>query len=127
MQIPRPLDERRMRRRFLLALAGSLLACASVALSAYASHASLGGIEREWLVRAWQLGLAHGIALAALSPLAVRRWAYFGLVAILAGALLFCGSLVGGALRGWPTTAAPLGGMLMMLGWLMHAFGQWRR
>ena len=127
MHIPRPLDERRMRRRFLLAMAGSVVACAAVALSAYAAHAVIGEAERGWLVRAWQLGLAHGIALAALSPLAVRRWAFFGLVAILAGTLLFCGSLVAAAIWGLPTAAAPLGGTLMMLGWLMHAFGQWRR
>ena len=127
MQIPRPMDERRMRRRFLLAAAGSLLACGSVALSAYASHAAIDGAAREWLVRAWQIGLAHGIVLSALSPLAVRRWTFVGLLAILAGTLLFCGSLAAGAIWGLSTAAAPFGGMLLILGWLSHAFGQWRR
>ena len=31
------------------------------------------------------------------------------------------------ALAGTPTTLAPFGGTLMMLGWLLHAIGQWRR
>ena len=41
------------------------------------------------------------------------------------GALL--GILAGAALAGWPTRLAPFGGGLMMLGWLLHAIGQWRR
>ena len=127
MHLQRPLDERQMRRRFLLAVAGSLLAGASVALSAYAAHATLPDVEREWLVRAWQLALAHGIALAALSPLAVRRSAFHGLLLILAGVLLFSGSLWLHAVAGVPTVLAPFGGGLMMLGWLLHAIGQWRR
>ena len=122
-----PLDERRMRRRFRLAAAGSVLAAAAVALSAYAAHATLGEAERDWLVRAWQLGLAHGIALAALSPLAVRRWAFYGLGLVLAGTLLFSGSLLLHALATVPAALAPVGGGLMIVGWLLHALGHWRR
>ena len=38
-----------------------------------------------------------------------------------AGMLLFSGSLAGAALVGWPTALAPLGGSLMILGWLLLA------
>ena len=57
----------------------------------------------------------------------MRRWAWFGLLGIALGTLLFSGSLVLGALLGISTGMAPFGGILMILGWLLHAIGQWRR
>ena len=121
------LNERQMHRRFWLASAGSLLAGLSVGLGAYAAHAAVGDQARHWLLQAAVFGFGHGVALAAPAPLAVRRWAWWGLLAIGTGVLLFAGSLVGAALAGTPTTLAPFGGTLMMLGWLLHAIGQWRR
>ena len=50
--MPIQLDERRMRRRFRLAAAGSVLAAAAVALSAYAAHATLG--EAETVKAIWR-------------------------------------------------------------------------
>ena len=38
-----------------------------------------------------------------------------------AGVLLFAGSLVAAHAFGLPTRLAPLGGSLMILGWLLHA------
>ena len=61
-----------------------------------------------------------------LAPYALEE-AYEVVDAIGTGVLLFSGSLVGAALAGTPTTLAPFGGTLMMLGWLLHAIGQWRR
>jgi uncharacterized membrane protein YgdD (TMEM256/DUF423 family) len=49
---------------------------------------------------------------------ALARYARF---ALLAGVLLFAGSLVGAALLATPTSLAPLGGTLLMLGWLLAA------
>ena len=121
------LSERQMHRRFWLASAGSVLAGLSVALAAYAAHAGLGDKAQGSLQQAALFGFGHGVALAALAPLAVRRLAWFGLLAIAVGTLLFSGSLVLGALFGVSAGAAPFGGMLMILGWLLHAIGQWRR
>ena len=57
----------------------------------------------------------------------MRRLAWLGLLCIALGTLLFSGSLVLGAMYGISTGAAPFGGILMILGWLLHAIGQWRR
>lgn len=121
------LSERQMHRRFWLASFGSVLAGLSVALAAYAAHAALGDKAQGSLQQAAFFGFGHGVALAALAPLAVRRLAWLGLLCIAIGTLLFSGSLVLGALHGIPTGAAPFGGMLMIAGWLLHAIGQWRR
>lgn len=121
------LPENWMRQRFWFAFAGSLLAALAVGLSAYAAHAGLADVPRYWLQQAALFAFAHGVALAALGPMAVRRLAFIGLACISLGVLLFSGSLALGALAGWPTRAAPWGGVLMMLGWLLHALGQWRR
>lgn len=121
------LSERQMHRRFWLASAGSVLAGLSVALAAYAAHAGLGDKAQGSLQHASLFAFGHGVALAALAPLAVRRWAWFGLLGIALGTLLFSGSLVLGALLGISTGMAPFGGILMILGWLLHAIGQWRR
>lgn len=123
-----PLNERQMRKRFWLAACGSLLAGAAVALSAYAAHAGTFAPEvRGKLSNACLFALVHGIALAALAPLAVRRMAMAGLVAILVGTLLFSGSVIAGNLWGVSTALAPAGGLLLIAGWVLHAFSQWRR
>ncbi|MEG3158679.1 DUF423 domain-containing protein, partial [Lysobacter zhanggongensis] len=60
----------------------------------------------------------HGIALAALGPLAVRWSARLALMGLLLGTLLFSGSLVAAHLFDAPTVFAPLGGGLMIFAWL---------
>ena len=104
----------------LVAAAGALCAGAGVALAAYASHGAEGQAA-SWLQTAALFAFGHGVALALLAPVAARmlRLAAAGL--LLAGMLLFCGSLVAAALLGWPTALAPLGGSLMMVGWLLLA------
>lgn len=121
------LPENWMRQRFWFAMIGSLLAAVAVGLSAYAAHAGLDEVPRHWLQQAALFGFGHGVALSALGPMAVRRLAFAGLACITLGVLLFSGSLALGALAGLPTRAAPYGGTLMMLGWVLHALGQWRR
>lgn len=121
------LTERQMHRRFWLASAGSVMAGLSVALAAYAAHAGLGERAEDTLQQAAVFAFVHGVALAALAPLAVRRLAGWGLLAIALGTMLFSGSLVLGTLFNVSTGAAPAGGILMILGWFLHAIGQWRR
>ena len=104
---------------------GSVLAGVAVALGAYAAHAADGEAQAR-LAQAAAFAFAHGLALAALAPLAQRRRALLALVAMLAGVLLFSGSLVGAALLGLPTAAAPLGGLLMIGGWFLHGWDRWR-
>lgn len=109
------------------AAAGAVLAAVSIGLSAYAAHGVDDVHARSNLQTACLYAFGHGVALAALWPRAVSGLARVALVAILAGALLFAGSLTGGALAGWPTKLAPSGGMLMMAGWLAWAVSVLRR
>lgn len=104
----------------LLAASGAMLAAVAVALSAYAAHATQAA-ARAPLYTAAAFALAHGIALAALAPRAATRLATLALATLLAGTLLFSGSLVARHLLGLPAGAAPLGGGLMILAWLGHA------
>ncbi|MEF9979331.1 MAG: DUF423 domain-containing protein [Thermomonas sp.] len=104
---------------------GSLLAGVAVAVSAYAAHGAEGEAQAR-LVQAAAFAFAHGLALAALAPLAQRRRALLALVAMLVGVLLFSGSLAGAALLGLPTTLAPSGGMLMIGAWFLHGWDRWR-
>ncbi|HET7410037.1 MAG TPA: DUF423 domain-containing protein [Paracoccaceae bacterium] len=106
--------------------AGALLAAISIALAAYASH-GVGGAVQARLQLAAVFGFGHGVALAALAPLAVRGFARWALPGMLAGVLLFSGSLVASHWLGTPTTLAPFGGSLMILAWLLLAIGAMRR
>lgn len=104
----------------LLAASGAVLAGLAVALAAYAAHAAgPGGAARLGLAAAFAFG--HGLALAALAPRAGGRLARGALWTLLAGVLLFGGSLAGAHFFGLPTRAAPLGGGLMIGGWLAWA------
>lgn len=109
-----------------LAAAGALCAGGAVAAAAYASH-GVGGDAQSRLMLAAMFAFGHGLALAALGRQALRRTGIIALALLLVGVLLFSGSLAGAALAGWPTRAAPWGGMLMMLGWLLLAADSLRR
>ncbi|HJW44862.1 MAG TPA: DUF423 domain-containing protein [Lysobacter sp.] len=104
----------------LLAAAGALLAAAAVALAAYAAHGAQGEVQTQ-LYTAAILAFGHGIALTALSPQATRRLTLFALAALLAGTVLFSGSLVIRHVFGVSLGLAPLGGSAMILSWLLYA------
>jgi len=103
-----------------LAFAGGVVAAASVALSAYASHVADGAGQMALLVGA-AIAFGHGLALAALSRQARRRMALCALVALLAGTLLFSGGLVAAHFSGTAARTAPFGGALLILAWLAWA------
>ncbi|QNN47338.1 DUF423 domain-containing protein [Thermomonas brevis] len=111
-------------RRYLAAI-GSLLAGLSVALSAYAMHAAEPAAQGRML-QAAVFAFAHGLALTALAPLAQRLAGLLALAMLLAGAFLFCGSLLAAALLGLSPMLAPFGGALMIAGWLLHAYDRLR-
>lgn len=100
-----------------LVAAGALLAGGGVALSAYAAHAE--GAAR--LESAALMALVHGVALAALGRHAQGALGRTALLALLLGTLLFAGALLGGHVAGWSTRPAPVGGLLMIGGWLLYA------
>lgn len=110
----------------LVGAAGALLCGVAVGLGAYASH----GVEGAAAVRlglAALFGFGHGLALVVLAPRAVGRWTIAPPLLLLAGVLLFSGSLAAAALAGASTRLAPVGGSLLMLGWLAQAVASLRR
>ena len=109
-----------------LVASGGLLAAAAVGLSAYASHA-VQGEARGSLLTAAVFAFGHGVALAALAPRAQRRTDRASLCMLLAGTLLFSGSLAASRLAGLSTGLAPVGGMLLIAGWVLHAVAATRR
>lgn len=110
----------------VLACVGALMAGLSVALAAYAAHAVGAAAQGSLQSAAW-FAFGHGIALAALAPRAVRMTGLTGLLAVALGTVLFSGSLLGAYAFAMPTSAAPFGGGLMMLGWLLWAVDSLRR
>ena len=113
-----------MTRRLLAA--GALLAALGVMLGAFGAHAlrgAFGPAETGW----WQTAVAyqmwHALALVAIGASGLR-----GLAApawlLGAGALIFSGTLYIMALTGlrWLGAVTPIGGLLMIAGWLWLAF-----
>lgn len=107
--------------------AGALLASASVALAAHASHAPLDAEAQRRLMVGAAFAFGHGLALAALAPVARRTLARVALFALLLGMLCFSGSLVAAVFAGTTTRLAPAGGLSMIAGWLLFAVDRLRR
>lgn len=109
------------------AAAGSVLAALAIALSAYAAHGIDQAAARAGVQSASLYAFGHGVALAALAPMAQRPLGRIALGMLLLGTVAFSGSVAAGALLGWSTRLAPAGGMLMMGGWLLWAVHACRR
>jgi uncharacterized membrane protein YgdD (TMEM256/DUF423 family) len=109
-----------------LGAAGAVLAAATVALSAYATHAAHGN-ARNFLYIAAVLGFGHGIALAALAPRADERLHFVALCGLLLGAVLFSGSLTLRYVFDIPVRLAAIGASVLILSWLLHAIATLRR
>lgn len=110
-------------RRF--AAFGALVCGVAVGLSAIAVHAH-DGHDRLRLALAAAVAFGHGLALVAIAA-RDSRLATFARRGFAAGIVLFCGSLAGAALHGWPSTLAPAGGIALLLGWAILAVDFLRR
>jgi uncharacterized membrane protein YgdD (TMEM256/DUF423 family) len=111
----------------LAGFVGALFAAFAVALSAYAAHASIDPEARQRLTWAAAFAFGHGVAIASLARHGAHWLGALALYALMAGVLLFAGSLAGGALANAPTSLAPIGGMLSIGGWLVFAVHSLRR
>lgn len=113
----------------LLAL-GAFNAALVVAAGAFGAHAlkqQLSPEQAAWFQTAVQYHMFHALGLLALGAVAALRpatlLAWCGAL-MLAGILLFCGSLYAlalGAGRGWGAVA-PIGGTAFIAAWLLFAF-----
>lgn len=101
------------------AAAGAVLCGIAVALGAYASHAA-DPAARPRLAIAAAFAFGHGLALVAVRA-RTGTLALLARGALLAGVLVFAGSLAWAAATGGHARLAPAGGMLLMLGWLLAA------
>lgn len=119
--------DRRQRKPSLLAFSGALLAASAVGLGAYAAHGVADAHAQSNLQTAALYAFGHGIALAALAAGTTRTLGRVALYVLLLGSLLFCGSLVLNATAGVSSRLAPVGGISMMLGWVLWALDALRR
>lgn len=104
-----------------MARAGALLAALAIAAGAFGAHAAASARAAEWLRTGALYALVHGAAVVAFAG--TRRRAA---PLMLAGAAVFAGTLWAmafGAPR-WLGAVTPVGGALMIAGWLMVAAGR---
>lgn len=123
-----------MKRIFLTC--GALYGALAVALGAFGAHALKARLAPELLAHwgtATQYLALHALALLATGLLMERQPPRRPLAlagqAFLLGTTLFSGSLFLRVLLDMPSwgMVTPLGGALLILGWLLLAFGLWRQ
>ncbi len=117
-------DGLQVRRRILSA--GATFAALGVALGAFGAHglrATLDPLRLGWWETAVQYQMLHAIGLIAIGAAPLRR---IGTAALLlaTGTGLFSGTLYLMALSGarWLGMITPMGGALMIAGWLLLAW-----
>ena len=111
----------------------ALLGLTAVGAGAFGAHALRDRLTPEHLASfevAVRYQMFHALALLGAAWVSSRRPSRLvraASVAILIGVVLFSGSLYGLTLADWkwlwPLT--PLGGMILMIGWLLLAIGAW--
>ena len=111
--------------RFAL-LAGALLAALGIALGAFAAHglrAVLDQAALAWWQTAVQYQMWHAIGLIALGAARLPRTLLPALL-LATGTVIFASTLYAMALGGprWLGAITPIGGSLMIAGWLMFAW-----
>ena len=110
-------------RRWLFALA-ALSAALAVIAGAFGAHGAANPKAAEWLRTGALYQMVHGVGALAIAQRAPR----IGWVLII-GAAIFAGTLYAMALGGprWLGAVTPIGGALMIAGWLLLAFSATRR
>jgi len=118
-----------MGKQFLIAaaLSGFLV----VALGAFGAHALKEGLSPAAMAvykTAVQYQMFHTIALMIIGLLALKfplnRTLHWSGYLMIGGIALFCGSLYGMSISGirWLGMITPIGGILMLISWIMLAF-----
>jgi len=104
---------------------GAAICSLSVALGAYASHAASAQDQHRFALAAL-FAFAHGLALIAMAA-RTSTLAGIGKLFLLGGIVLFSGSLAAAGFLATSTRAVPIGGSLLILGWLLAAADYWRK
>ena len=110
-------------------LLGSILAFSAVLLGAFGAHALKETLSAYDSVQTWETAVRyqmwHALALILLSMISLTQPIPKMIGPCFAiGTLLFSGSLYGLALDGpkWLGPVTPLGGLTLMIGWLLLAY-----
>lgn len=119
--------EKEMKRAIVLA--GALLGGSAVGLGAFGAHALKGAFSAEqagWWQTGVQYQMWHALALLLVAALPVRR-AGLAAACLGIGAIVFSGTLYLMALGAprWLGAVTPVGGVLMIAGWAVVAWGAW--
>ena len=106
--------------------AGAVLATLGVALGAFAAHGLRAVLDQNalaWWQTAVQYQMWHAIGLIALGAARFSRSVLPALL-LAAGTVIFAGTLYAMALGGprWLGAITPIGGSLMIAGWLVFAW-----
>ncbi len=109
---------------------GSLLAALGVGLGAFGAHglrSILDSSQLEWWHTAVQYQMWHALGLIGLGASHLERLT-LPVTLLTLGTLMFAGSLYLLALTGlhWLGMITPIGGLLMIAGWLTVAWRVWR-
>lgn len=104
-------------------VAAALLGASAVMLGAFGAHAlrsSLGPQQLGWWQTATQYQLAHAIALLIIATLPLRR-APLAAACMALGTIIFSGTLylMALGLPHWLGAITPIGGILLIAGWLV--------
>lgn len=108
--------------QLLLTIAAALSAALAIAAGAFGAHAAQGSAV-EWLKTGSSYQLVHAVAVLTLA----HRFPG-GAAALLVGSLIFALSLYAMALGAprWFGAVTPIGGVVMIVGWIACAWTAWR-
>lgn len=103
----------------LLVVLAALSGACAVAAGAFGAHGA-SGQAAEWLRLGAQYQLVHAVAALVAAQMGVRGPGWM----LLAGAAIFAGTLylMAMGLPRWLGAVTPIGGTLLILGWLWLAF-----
>lgn len=102
----------------------ALSAAIAIAAGAFGAHGAASPTAADWLRTGAEYQMIHAVAAIVLA-----RRAPMVTMTLLVGAAIFALTLYAMALGAprWLGAITPIGGALLILGWLMLAFAVWRR
>ncbi len=108
---------------------GAIAGLGAVAMAALAAHLPLDPAGTRLLASGAQMEGWHALALVLCGVWApqANRAVHLAGLAFAFGLLLFCGDVYALALGGWHFQVAPVGGVLLMLGWACLGISAVRR
>ncbi|WP_422060608.1 DUF423 domain-containing protein [Sphingopyxis sp.] len=107
----------------MIGLLAAISAAMAVAAGAFAAHGAAGPHEAEWLRTGGTYQLIHAVAALAIMGVARRQ-----AILLLVGAAIFAVTLYAMALGAphWLGAITPVGGTLLIIGWVWAACAYWR-